>query len=148
MTMVAPSFAPINLIFALLRRWLGLWLIGPRPPARFVALLERTEARLAGAIRATLAEDGVAFPTLDDPAFLKWFAEHAAGMRDAPGVAMRRRRASGVHRPAAQRAVFVSGRARTGNGPRLDRPLPAGMDLAGRIMPAGSRPSGRARAPP
>jgi hypothetical protein len=147
MPRVTPIFAHINLLLALLTRWFGLW-TGPKPGARLVGVLERTEATLADAIRATLAEDGVAFPSLDDPAFLKWFAKHAPGMSNAPGIATRRRRASGLHRPTARRAVFVSGRARTRNGLRLDRRLPAGKIPAGQIH-AGWKPAvQQARAPP
>ncbi len=58
----------LSLVFTLLARWLGAWGAGPAP-ARFVATVERTEAALANAIRASLTQDALAFPDLDDPAF-------------------------------------------------------------------------------
>lgn len=126
--MINPAaFSLTGLLLALLRRWLALWSHGA-PPARFVALAERTEAELANAIRATLREDGVAFPTLDDPAFLVWFKQ-AYPCSDDQAVCGKR--------PCdAPR-----------NG-RLDRRLPAGQSDAGQ-SDAGWKPAVRqARAPP
>jgi hypothetical protein len=74
----ASPFPHLNLLFALLRRWLALW-IAAKPPTRFVRMLAHTEHTLANAIRATLTADGVAFPTLDDPAFLVWFKTTCPG---------------------------------------------------------------------
>ncbi len=83
----------INLLFALLTRWRGARRHG-KPSARFVAVVERTEQALAQTIRATLAQDGVADPDLDDPAFLVWFKSHY------PGPAHVARAAGGAGAPA------------------------------------------------
>jgi hypothetical protein len=74
-----PFFAHIHLLFALLNRVFALWTHG-KPPVRLQRLMERTGRALADDIRATLTEDGVAFPALDDRAFLKWFAKTAPGL--------------------------------------------------------------------
>jgi hypothetical protein len=79
----APFLSHVDLLLALLRRWFGLWASG-KPSARFVRVMERTEAELADAIRAALREDGVNFPALDDPAFLKWFAKNCPGSEQRP----------------------------------------------------------------
>jgi hypothetical protein len=73
MVNAAAPLAPINLLFALLARMLALFGLGPKPPALVVRALERGEAALADAIRATLRESGLAFPELPDAAFLGWF---------------------------------------------------------------------------
>jgi hypothetical protein len=97
-----PHLSHLNLLFALLRRWMASW-IGAKAPTRFVDALERTERELAAAIRATLTEDGVAFPALDDPTFLKWFAKQCRGSdqaawphRSAGGISVGRKNAIGV----------------------------------------------------
>jgi hypothetical protein len=94
MNLSVPHLSLLNLLFALLRRWFALWSVGA-PPKPFVRVLERTERDLADAIRATLTEDGVAFPALDDPAFLKWFA---ATFRSADHNARRVRAVGGPAR--------------------------------------------------
>jgi hypothetical protein len=103
MTNSPPAFALINLLFALITRWLGLWTHG-QPPARFVALFERTERTLADAIRATLTEDGVAFPALDDRTFLKWFTTNAPSLGTAGSAGFRRQKTSRL-KPALQVAA-------------------------------------------
>jgi hypothetical protein len=48
MVSAVPSFSQIDLLLALARRWLALRL-SSAPPAGFVAVLERGEAKLAAA---------------------------------------------------------------------------------------------------
>jgi hypothetical protein len=74
-----PFFAQIHLLFALLTRLFSFWTHG-KPPKRLVRLMRRAGRALADEIRATLSEDGVAFPPLDDRAFLQWFAKAAPGL--------------------------------------------------------------------
>jgi hypothetical protein len=130
----------INLLFALLRRWFGLWRQG-RPSPRLIATLELTEATLAAAIRATLTEDGVAFPELDDPAFLKWFAKNCPGADDHTETSPRPR-----HAPPGYLPIWSS--ARTVNAPRLDRRLPAGQGHADQCCANRMPAIHDARAPP
>jgi hypothetical protein len=89
-----PFFAHIHLLFALLTRWFGLWTSG-KPPARLVRLMEHTGRTLADAIRATLREDGVAFPEMDDRAFLVWFKTNCPGAIQAPPAPLHRMRGRG-----------------------------------------------------
>ncbi len=60
----------MNLLFALLARWLGLRRTGPAP-TRLV--ITRADAMLAHPIRATLTQDEAAFPDLNDAALLVYF---------------------------------------------------------------------------
>jgi hypothetical protein len=135
MPVPAPFLSHLNLAFALLWRWLGLW-TGAKPPTRFVRVLERTERDLAAAIRATLRADGVAFPDLADAALLQWFARHPP-CSDKPtlaAVAARR------HRNRAVKPLFNA------IAP-LDRRLPAGQRWA--VSNAGGNPAPpHARGPP
>jgi hypothetical protein len=71
MTCATPLFSHISLLLALLMRWLAFWAPGASASVRFIRVVKRTERALADAIRAALAQEGVAFPTLDAPAFLK-----------------------------------------------------------------------------
>jgi hypothetical protein len=119
----------INLLLALLTRWLGLWRAGP-PPARFVATLARTEAVLAEAIRATLAQEGVAVPGLDDAALLVWVKARSPAVQ---GASMPRPGAPRPHARPVQSSKL----------PIMDRRLPAGFGAAGWKPPVR-----RARAPP
>ena len=123
----------LSLVFTLLARWLGAWGAGPGP-ARFVATVERTEAALANAIRASLTQDALAFPDLDDPAFLVWFKTAYTAAR------------AGVERPVRARRTtlpLVEFPMLCCASHTLDRRLPAGKAEAG-WKPAVHR----ARAPP
>jgi hypothetical protein len=80
MVEVHPRFCRFNILLALVQRWLALWAIDAKPPARFVRRMQRVEAALAATIRGSRTEDGKAIPQLGDPALLTWFA------RDRPGA--------------------------------------------------------------
>jgi hypothetical protein len=137
-----PFFAYIRLLLALLNRVFALWTHG-KPPVRLQRLMERTGRALADDIRATLTEDGVAFPALDDRAFLKWFAKTAPGLGPQAIPGTRPSRVSGTHCHPLRQWVPVKASGQTGNGIGVDRRLPAGLLLAGKT-PAVQR----ARAPP
>jgi hypothetical protein len=142
-----PFFAHIHLLFALLNRVFALWTHG-KPPVRLQRLMERTGRALADDIRATLTEDGVAFPALDDRAFLKWFAKTAPGLgpQSIPGT--RRGRVSGTHCHMSREWVPVLASGQTGNGSNLDRRLPAGWRLTGNGAGVPTPSLHHARAPP
>jgi hypothetical protein len=71
-----PDFSPINLLLALLLRWLRLWPADTAPASRLVGCLERTEDALAAAIRATWAADGRACAKLGDTELIAWFNQN------------------------------------------------------------------------
>jgi hypothetical protein len=140
MTHADPNFPLIHLLFALVRHWFGFWTHG-KPPASLVRAMERAEHTLADAIRATLREDGWAFPALDDRAFLKWFAKNCPGSDNQPIPGTRRSRGSGTHCYPLRKWAKANGQ--TGDGKTLDPRLPAGLLIAG-LQPAFHD----ARAPP
>jgi hypothetical protein len=74
MVTACPLLHHINLLFALLQRLVTQWTGRGQPPAAVVRVLMQAESALAAEIRTALLGDGVAFPELDDPAFLAWFA--------------------------------------------------------------------------
>jgi hypothetical protein len=137
-----PFFAYIRLLLALLNRVFALWTHG-KPPERLKRLLERTGRALADNIRATLTEDGVAFPALDDRAFLQWFAKTAPGLGPQTIPGTRRSRVSGTHCHGLRKWVPVLACGQTGNGVRFDGQLPAGRLFAGKTPTVQ-----HARAPP
>jgi hypothetical protein len=59
-------------MFALPTRILALFGLGPKPPKPLLRALIFAEAALAGVSRATLREDGVAFPDFDDAQRIVW----------------------------------------------------------------------------
>jgi hypothetical protein len=76
-----PALPAGDLLLALLRRLIACvcWRQAAAPPAPKRCLM-RTEAALAHALRATLAESGLAAPDIDDAALFAWFARtHSAG---------------------------------------------------------------------
>jgi hypothetical protein len=115
MVNAASPLIHINLLFALLARMAALFGLGPRPPKPVVRALIRAEAALAAAIRATLREDGVAFPDLDDPAFLVWFNQNHPGSDE-------------TSRPVRRKIVVY---ALKDVHALLDRRLPTGTGFAG-----------------
>ena len=124
---------PLSLLFALLARRLGAWGAG-RPTPRFVAVVERTEAALAQAIRLSLAQEGLAYPDLDDPALLAWFKTAYPAARAGMERPVRAHRTT---RPLIEFPMLCCA------SQHLDRRLPAGKAQAG-WKPAVHR----ARAPP
>ena len=120
MVTAAPPFSYISLLLALARRWLALWLTGAAP-ARLVAMLERTEAKLAAAIRATLGEDGFPFPDLSDAALLVWFkTDHPGSDKSAQSNAGATRIAGRLRPPpACHRRPSVTPRVASSKACRL-----------------------------
>jgi len=121
-----PDVFRIDLLLALLLRFMRLWPASASPPARFAQCLARTQAALAFAIRATLAADGRARPAPGEADLIAWFNRHhprsdkiTAGARSSgkaciPQPPMQRSTPAlqpGAHSPPANMAGAAQARA-------------------------------------
>jgi hypothetical protein len=77
----AAALARLNLLLALVAQ---LFAAFSRLTRQAVRCLERAEHALAGAVRATLAEAGIAFPDLDDVGLVAWFAARDRTLKTSP----------------------------------------------------------------